>query len=192
MSCAPALMTACSMTSFRFIGDGMNRVGAYGRLLRFWRDCRGASLVEMTILTPLLVSLGYGVGEFGRILHHHHVINKSMRDASRLLARVPVSCPAGSATGSITNASDATLARNLAVTGATGGGTQKIGYWSTGDVAIAVNCFDNSAGTYRGAAGIPLITVSTSVAYSDIGLMTALGLSAPTLNVSHQQVHIGE
>lgn len=170
----------------------MSRSNLSDCLKGFWRDCCGTSFVELTLVAPVLVGLGFGTGEFGRVLHHHHVINKSMRDASRLLARVPVTCPFGAATGSITNAADETLAKNLAVNGATTGGTQKISYWSASDVTVAIACFDNTAGAYRGGASIPLITVSTNVAYADLGLLSALGLSSPTLNVSHQQMHIGE
>jgi Flp pilus assembly protein TadG len=156
-------------------------------------DRRGTSLVEMTLLTPLLISLGLGVAEFGRALQHHHVMNKAMRDAARFLARVPVTCASGAATGTVDNAADVTTAKNLALNGAPTGGTARVSYWTDpASITVQVDCFDNSAGTYRGQVGMPLITVSASVAYDDLGFLDALGLSAMTFTARHQQLHVGE
>ena len=159
----------------------------------FTSDRRGTSIIEMTLLAPLLISLGLGVAEFGRALQHYQVINKAMRDAARFLARVPATCPSGGATGTVTNSADVTTAKNLALNGAPTGGTPRVSYWTDpATITVQVDCFDNSAGAYRGQPGIPLITVTASVAYQDIGFLDALGLSAPTFTVRHQQLHIGE
>ena len=156
-------------------------------------DRRGAAMVEMTVMLPVLVPLALGVGEFGRALQHHHVLNKSMRDAARFLARVPVDCPSGGATGSVTSTADIDTAKNLALNGVPNGGTPRLSYWtSPASITVQVDCYDNTAGTFRGQPGMPLITVSTSVAYADVGLLAALGLPAITFNARHQQLHIGE
>ena len=162
-------------------------------IARFGRERNGVALVEMSIMAPLLISLALGIVEFGRALQHHHVINKAMRDSARYLARVPVDCPSGSSTGSVTDANDIAKAKNLALNGAPTGGTAKISYWSNpATITVRVDCFDNTAGVYRGRAGIPLITVSATVPYQDLGLLAVLGLSARTFSVGHQQLHIGE
>lgn len=167
-------------------------------MLRLWthnllRDRRGTSIIEMTLLTPLLISLGLGIAESGRAFQHHHVMNKAMRDAARFLARVPVTCASGATTGTVDNAADVTMAKNLALNGAPAGGTPRVSYWTDpASITVQVDCFDNSAGTYRGQPGIPLITVSASVAYNDLGFLDALGLSTWTFTARHQQLHVGE
>lgn len=157
------------------------------------KDRSGAAIVEMTLLAPVLITLGLGVAEFGRALQHHHVANKAMRDASRFLARVPVTCPAGATTGTVTNPADVTTAKNLALNGTPTGGTPRLSYWSDpSSVTVQVDCFNNTGGEYRGQPGIPLITVSAAVPYQDVGFLGSLGLAAPTFNPRHQQMHIGE
>lgn len=157
------------------------------------KDRSGAAIVEMTIMAPVLISLALGVVEFGRALHHHHVINKAMRDASRFLARVPVDCPSGAATGTVTESADITRAKNLALSGDPDGGPPKVSYWTDpASIAVQIDCFPNTSGAYRGQAGIPLITVTATVPYQDLGLLGALGLSAKTFTPRHQQMHIGE
>jgi Flp pilus assembly protein TadG len=163
------------------------------RLITLRKDRSGTAFVEMTIMAPLLISLALGVADFGRALVHHHILNKSMRDAGRFLARVPVDCPSGASTGSVTNGSDVTTAKNLALNGAPTGGSPKLGYWTNpASITVQVDCFDNSSGTYRGRTEIPLITVSTTVAYQDLGFLSALGLPSMTFAARNQQVHIGE
>jgi Flp pilus assembly protein TadG len=164
------------------------------RLLADLRDDRrGVSIIEMTVMLPVLVSLAFGVAEFGRALQHHHVMNKAMRDAARFLTRVPVDCPSGAATGSVTDAADIATAKNLALNGAPTGGSPRVSYWSDPtSISVQVDCFDNAAGVYRGQPGMPLITVAATVPYQDVGFLAVLGLPAMTFSPSHQQLHIGE
>ena len=165
----------------------------HNRLVELAGERSGTSLVEMTIMAPLLIILALGIVEFGRALQDHHVMNKAMRDAARYLARVPVTCPSGSATGTVTNSGDITTAKNLALNGTPTGGSPRVSYWTNpATIAVEVDCFDNTAGTYRGEPEIPLITVSASVPYQDLGFLSVLGLSAWTFSVHHQQMHIGE
>lgn len=151
-------------------------------------DTNGATLLELTILLPVLVVLSLGVNEFGRALHHNHIVNKSVRDAARYLSRVPVVCPGGTI-----DAADITLARNLALTGYPSGGSPLISYWTDpATVAVAVSCYDNSAGTFRGRAEIPIVRVNATVAYADLGMLSVLGLSSLTLSGAHEEVVVGE
>jgi Flp pilus assembly protein TadG len=160
------------------------------RLLADLRDDRrGVSIIEMTVMLPVLVSLAFGVAEFGRALQHHHLMNKAMRDAARYLTRVPVDCPSGAAT----DGADITKAKNLALYAADTVETPRVSYWTNpASISVQVDCFDNTAGTYRGQPGMPLITVAASVPYQDVGFLAVLGLPAMTFNPSHQQLHIGE
>ena len=62
----------------------------------------GASMVEFALALPIFVFLLLGVAEVGRAIQHYHIINKALRDATRYLGRVPVTCPAvGTAAGSV-------------------------------------------------------------------------------------------
>jgi Flp pilus assembly protein TadG len=75
---------------------------------------RGVAMVEMVIVTPLLLLLVLGVAEMGKALIQYNTLNKSLRDAARLVA--------GSAllgtTGTVAITDDlAAAARNLAVYG---------------------------------------------------------------------------
>ena len=158
-----------------------------------WRDRRGVAMVELSMMLPMLVALGLGIGEFGRALQQHHAMNKGMRDAARFLARVPVDCPSGSTTGSVNNTSDIAVAKNLALNGVPSGGSPRVSYWTDpSSITVQVDCYDNTSGAFRGQPGIPRITVSASVAYQDLGFLAVLGLPARTFSVSHQQMHFGE
>lgn len=155
---------------------------------RLGRETNGATLLELTILLPVLVVLSLGVNEFGRALHHNHIVNKSVRDAARYLSRVPVLCPGGTI-----DAADVALARNLALTGYPSGGSPLISYWTNPTtVAVSVNCYNNSAGTFRGRPEIPIVRVSATVAYADLGMLAVLGLSSLTLSGAHEEVVVGE
>ena len=153
-----------------------------------WRDTKGATLLELTILMPVLILLSLGVSEFGRALQHHHVLNKSVRDAARYLSRVAAVCPGGTI-----DAADVAVARNLALTGYPSGGSPIVSYWTDpATISVSVVCFDNSGGAFRGRAAIPIVRVTATVAYADLGFLGALSLPAFTLTARHEEVVIGE
>lgn len=155
-------------------------------------DISAATLVEATLMMPLLFSMALGTFEFGRALQHHHVINKGVRDAARYLTQVGVTCPPAMATGSVDNPNDITVARNLAMTGYESGGEPILNYWTDpSTVTITVNCINNLAEALRGRLWIPTITVSASVPYADIGFLNFFGVDSLELPASHQELHIG-
>ena len=82
-------------------------------------------------------------------------------------------------------------ARNLAVTGSTGGGTPRVRGWSLSDVTVDVSAVDNPSATYSGGAMIQVITVSTDFVDPSLGFLGLLGLTAPTISVSHQERYVG-
>ena len=163
----------------------------------FVSDRRGVAFLEFTILFPLLLTLAIGVFEFGRALQHYHLINKSMRDAARYLARVPASCTsAGTSVGTVPD-NYKTDARNLALTGVVSGGTPVLNYWTNPNSdAIDVDRIDPASQSpeYRTGANafLPVMRVTASVPYADLGFLTVLGLGGFTYTVAHQQLHIGE
>ena len=158
-------------------------------------DTAGAVLVEFAIMAPVLVVLGLGAAEIGRAVQHHHTIEKSARDAARYLSRVPASCIGG------IGATQIAIAKNLAWTGYMNGATPLLPYWqnpaTNATVTVTVGCFANNGGTIlnranSGNGSIPLVTVSISVPYRDIGFLGLLGVSAFSLKGTHSQVSIGE
>jgi Flp pilus assembly protein TadG len=152
------------------------------RTLRsFSRAESGAALVEGAIVLPIVIVLVGGVYEFGFFLYQQQMVTSGVRAAARYLAL----------TSDPTDATNQSDARNLAVTGAIGGGQALIAGWSPSDISIAVNSVDNAAGTYSGGATIQLVTVSTSVVDRTLGFLGLLGLKAPTIAASHEERVVG-
>jgi len=161
---------------------------------RFIGHIGGASIVEFTLLFPIIISLAFGVSEFGRIIQHHHIIKKATRDSARFLARVQVgpqvTCPPTSAawTTAVTNAKNLALKGSLSPSAA-----NQISYWTDPNtVSVTINCLDNSGGAYYGQAYIPTVTVTAAVQYQDVGMISLFGLNAPTFSISHQEMMFGE
>lgn len=155
-------------------------------LRRYLIARKGAALVEFTLLAPLLVMMMCGLAEFANAMRQYHVMEKGVRDAGRYVARVQM-------TGCTITGSAVTAARNLALTGRTSGGTPLLDTWTNpSTVAVTVSsCVNNSSGTYRGLSSIPVIQVTATAPYADLGLLDALGLGDIQLSVTHRQVWIG-
>ena len=159
----------------------------------FNRDKRGASLVEFTLVAPLLLGLAFGMAETGRAFHQHHIIEKSVKDSARYLARVPMdwnSCGTlptgwGAAAGN---------AQNVALRGTLDGSAPLLlDHWtSTSTVTVSVACAP--AGSMISpvfGSDIPVITVSATVPFDDIGLLGFLGLSTFSTTTAHSEMWIG-
>ncbi|MGD9966261.1 MAG: TadE/TadG family type IV pilus assembly protein [Hyphomonadaceae bacterium] len=154
---------------------------------KFTRARGGAALVEFTLVAPLLLMLMCGMAEFANAMRQYHIMEKGVRDAGRYLARVPM-------TGCTVSGTATTAARNLALTGRTSGGSYLLPTWNdlTTVTVTIPQCFDNSAGAYRGRAQIPILEVTASAPYVDLGLLSMIGLGDINLEVSHQQYWVGE
>ena len=146
------------------------------------RDTRGISLLELTIVLPVLLTIGLGVMEFGNVLYNYHLITVGVRDAARYMSGVQ---------GTATNK---TIAQNIAAVGqATDDGTRRVAGWNPGSVNIDYNTIaipnDDGSGNpiYRGGAFIGLVTVSTGYTYNSLGLLGYLGLGTITLTASHEE-----
>ena len=175
----------------------------YIRMMNALRKARsGASMVEFDLALPIFVLLLLGVAEVGRAILHYHIINKGLRDSTRYLGRVPVTCPAvGTAAGSVDNAANAATATNLAMTGTLNGGSNLIDYWTDpATITIEVDCLDNSAGAnlcgVEPCAGnpiLPVVRMRADVVYQDLGFLSILGVvGALTFIADHEEISIPE
>jgi hypothetical protein len=153
-------------------------------LTRLRRDCRGTAVVETTIVLPVILLLLFCLIEAGWALHHQHVLAKTVRDAARYLARVPLACPAG---GDPNWATARTNAQHLAMTGQLTGGTALVRGWTEASFSVA----DPVCLNWSGRA-VQMITVSANVPHQDLGLLGYFGLGPMNLAAANQQVHIGE
>lgn len=161
----------------------------FRRLVGFRRDHQGASLVEFSLVAPLLITMGMGMLEFGLALYGHHVIATGVHDAARYLARFddPL-LPA-----------NRTAAQNIVTKGVTLGGNARL------PTAFTVNVTSDFvdppiqnlpiAGVrpYRGGDVINVVYVRADVSYSGFGVLPALGLgSALAFSVEHRERVIHE
>lgn len=164
-------------------------MGLIAQLCGLARDRRGAALVEFTLLAPLLIGLMCGLGEFGAALRQYHVMEKGVRDAARFLSRSPADAPCPSAGAGWAGA--VAEAKALALTGATAGTTPLLAGWSDpATVSVTVSCADNGGSAWHGPPQLPVVTVTATAPYADLGMLEALGLTAPTLRVAHQELKV--
>jgi adhesin HecA-like repeat protein len=149
-----------------------------GRMRSLWRNREGSALVEATVVVPVLFTLTFGVYEFSWVFYKHQLVSAGVRDAARYAAKALNPC----------DSTVETDAKNLATTGQIGsGGTARVYGWSAGDVSISCGSVDNSAGTYRGGATITIVHVTTSFTDSSLGFFPYLGLTAPSISVTHSE-----
>ncbi len=166
------------------------------------KDQAGASLVEFTLILPLLVLLMIGVAEYGRAMHQQHIITKSVRDAARTMARDPrLFDPA---TGCSTTVPPAliTQTQTIALKGTLdASASYLISYWDNPatEIVITVACvspagLESPIGKNPGTGSmhdIPIVTVRGQVPFDDIGLLSIIGMSPPTLKTQHVQMGVG-
>src|SRR5262249_5639733 len=120
------------------------------------------------------------------VLYGHHLITTGLRDAARYLARLDD--PMASQT----------QGKQLAVYGQIGGSTHRVSWWNVGNVSVTLQPTANPPNptrgvrAYRGGDPINVVRVSTTVTYPGLGLLGFLGLSAPTINLYHEERVITE
>src|SRR5262245_59642650 len=101
-------------------------------LARIRNDLGGSALVEGAVLTPFLCTLFFGVFEFSYFFYQQHLMTTGVSDAARYVSRA---C-------NPTAAATTTIAQNLAATGTTGGGTNRITGWNPAGVAVTFTNVD--------------------------------------------------
>ncbi len=165
-------------------------------------DRRGIAAVEFAIVLPFLMIMLFGIIEIGRALQHYHAVTKSVRDATRYLTRVDMTC-AGAGTGPLANylgdPSDEAAAKNLALFGSTvltPSSVYNLTHWTDPTtISGTVNCVNNGnqfAGVYNGVANIPVITLTANVPFAFIWGSVFLNTNSITFSISHSEVHVGD
>ena len=162
------------------------------------RDERGAAILELAIVIPILLSIGLGVFEFGNIIYRYQLMTAGVRDGARFAAGLPYD----SANTTQTDATKTTT-QYIAARGVVSGGSNRVEGWQPGDVTVtyqartddgticgtvATNAFCRG----RDPAGfIYEVTVSTDKAYQSLGFLGYLGLGSITLHAEHTERHFG-
>jgi hypothetical protein len=161
-----------------------------GMCKRFGRNGAGAAGVEFGLVLPLLVLLSFGVVEMGRILWHHEIITKGVRNGVRYLTRVPVTCT-GAGLGGTFSTADTDAAINLVKTGNTTSGAPILEAYDSATFDIEVDCVDAAGLGLSGGTYMPLVRMTAEVPYSDF-FIGMLGLTDTTFTVSHEELNVGE
>ncbi len=167
-------------------------------LVPLWRNRRGSVMVEMAAILPFLMALGCGVFEFGAFFYQYQMVEAGVRDAARYMARVTDTASSLTPCDPVVLASKVANAKDIAVMGVIGGATKRVSWWNEADVTVdyattIANPMIGGYPTYRGPrTGIRIINVSTSASYPGVGFLSFLGLSPPTISLSHQERCIGE
>ncbi|WP_032808679.1 TadE/TadG family type IV pilus assembly protein [Mesorhizobium sp. WSM1293] len=166
-------------------------------LRRFGLEERGAVLVEMTLITPLMISLSAGVFEFGNLFHQKLLIETGLNDGARYAARCnqtfnpSLDC--------------ATYAANIAATGTYNCGgncgiASRVTGWLPTAVAVDPNYLvipvttDVSTGLQNyssSSLNVRVVRLSTSFTYTGASLLNYLGLGPITFSAAHEERYIG-
>lgn len=167
----------------------MKRVmGRDGRLMSRALACvgcrRGVAMFEFALVLPILMVIIFGGWEVARGLWTYEMLNKSVRDAARYVARLD----------DPTAAEVQAIAEHLVLTGDIDlDQPPRLDYTKT-TVTVGMRVYDNSAGTYRGPDGgtadINVVQVRADYQY-DAPLLSWFGMASPlTISVAHEQRHI--
>lgn len=164
---------------------------ARGFLARFWADRRAVAAAEMALVTPMLIILMFGSFELARYFLDEHVVVKAVRDGARYAGRLHFSdftCATASA-GAVQSI------REITRTGALGGTTPRLSYWtSPATITVSVTCdtSGNYSGIYDGVAmGAPVVTVSASIPYVSLFGMVGFNTTGLALNASSESPVMG-
>jgi Flp pilus assembly protein TadG len=153
-------------------------------LSRLARCSSGSVLVEATIYMPIAISLMVGGVDFGMAFSAQATVEKSVRDAARFLASLPI--PPISATRLGCSTWAIAKAKNLAVYGnLSGTGPALISGWQTGGGAnnqVNVDC-----------SNADKILVSAKAPYTTLMLGAVLpGVGTFTLSAQHEECTDGQ
>ncbi|WP_245426331.1 TadE/TadG family type IV pilus assembly protein [Mesorhizobium sp. WSM3862] len=159
-------------------------------LTKFRQDQRGAVLVEMTLVAPLMLVLSAGVFEFGNLIHDKLLMEAGLTDAARFAAR----CNSQMYTDAGLTINCANTAANIAVFGnPTGAGNARISGWQTANVTVTTTfaCYDAVvAGVtrYRSTtAQVCTVRAAGTFAYAGVGMLALIGVGPITLSGFHDE-----
>jgi len=151
---------------------------------RLAADRAGSSAAEMALVMPLLLVLMFGTFELGHYFLSEHVVQKSVRDAARYAARLPMT----SYPSCVPTAAAEAQIQRMARTGRpdNGGASQRLQGWSANNMTtVTVSC--EPTGTYTGIyiefpTGVTKVRVSAQVPYPT--LLGTIGLGVPSLQLN--------
>lgn len=171
------------------------------RILRPFRNRRGAAAAEMALVAPLLVTILVGSVELGSYFYSEHVLVKAVRDGARFAGRQNFSfysACSGTPTGTVEADTRALVRTSLLA-----GGSDRFADIEDGDITLTTSCATTATdmssttqsmtGIYRGrASGAPIVTVAATVDYQPVIAapfgFSGLGLK---LNASQQSAVMG-
>ena len=144
----------------------------------------GTAIIEAAIVLPLAIGLMVGVTDFGRAYATKSAAEKSMRDAARYLATVPVEGVCKKAGG---EGWAVPQAKSLALYGNTSGtGTPLVDNWKISNISLVeptCPAGTTTIGIIHFQASVPF----TALMWSAIGLPQTL-----TMNAEHEERWIGQ
>jgi Flp pilus assembly protein TadG len=165
----------------------MTRMNMTSLLASLWRNRRGTAAAEFAVTLPILLAMGLGAVETGRLLYQYHVLTKAVDDAAHYAARLQ------DCTWAVSDAALNTTTVNLVKSGNPAGTPYLLPQWAdiASSVTVTTTTFDNSAGAYRGGPSLPVIVVRAAVPASS-AILSALGYGGSlTFRVSHEERCIG-
>lgn len=161
---------------------------------RIFPDRRGNAAAELALALPVLLILLFGSFELGNYFLSEHVVQKSVRDASRYAARLSDY----DFTGCSLDPGAEQQVKNVARTGAPDGTTARLRDWSDEDTTVDINCNPkgsyDSAGIYAGfPSGVnsPVVTVTANVPYNTLFGAAEIGPATLNLNARSEAAVIG-
>lgn len=155
---------------------------------RLFLDRTGSAAAEFALILPMLLVLMFGTFELGHFFLSEHVVQKSVRDAARYAARLPMASYPGCDPTPEVEEQIQRIARAGDPDGDwdnDGTADQRLQGW-TDDTMTTVTLTCDTSGTYTGMytgfpTGVPVITVSAQVPYPT--LFSTLGLGTGSFNL---------
>lgn len=183
---------------------------------RFWRrfnrEEAGTALLELTVITPVIIVIGFGVIEFANLMYKRHLIEGGIRDAARYMAGLD-ECTDGQAGTDAHKAAAANLATRGTIDTS---GALRVSGWTLlpGDITCrkVANSFKNDpndatepAFKLRGdQTELTIVSIEDTVTYAaiDLGFLgvlhgvgqmlgNAVNLSGMTFPVKHEERFYG-
>lgn len=160
---------------------------------RFRRDSRGAVLVEMTIVAPLMLTLSAGVFEFGNLIHDKLLMEAGLTDGARYGARCNSQMYTDSGLAAI-NCAD--LATNIAVFGNVAGtGNARVSGWQKANVTVTIaasaschNAVVAGVTQYRSTTPqVCIVRAAGTYPYTGVGMLALIGIGPITLSGFHEE-----
>jgi Flp pilus assembly protein TadG len=142
------------------------------------RSERGSATIEFLVILPIFLGALAISFEFGHGLWAHQIVTKGVRDATRYLARVPLT------------ATNIAYAQNLAETGSITGTAANFPWSASATVTINQHALDYSSSNFRRSGSVIEIEAKVPVTLT---MLNFFGMgTAVTLDVKDQARWIGE